>query len=304
MEINRNMKTQSTLIQAALIVLLLFGCNKEKQADASGVFEAVETIVSSEAQGRLLAFNLNEGDELIAGQQIGYIDSTQAYLNKLQLLQQQKAILSAKPSVQTQLEALRAELRTAESDQARIQNLVSGDVASQKQLSDANTRVEVLRSKIAAQESALNTTNTNINENAATVNIQLALAEQALSKCRIINPVKGVVLVKYAEVNEVTGPGRPLYKIADLSSITLKAYVSGNQLDAIKLNQQVMVLVDDTEEKQRQIPGKIAWISNKGEFTPKTIQTKNERENTVYAIKITVKNDGRLKLGMYAEVLF
>jgi HlyD family secretion protein len=206
--------------------------------------------------------------------------------------------------VQTQLEALRAELRTAENDQARIQNLVSGDIASQKQLADANSRVEVLRSKIAAQESALNTTNSTITENAATVNIQLALAEQALSKCRIVNPVKGVVLVKYAEVNEVTGPGRPLYKIADLSFITLKAYVSGTQLNGIKLNQEVMVLVDDGETKQRQIPGKITWISNKGEFTPKTIQTKNERENTVYAIKVMVKNDGSLKLGMYAEVRF
>jgi HlyD family secretion protein len=197
------MKTRLTLIQTGVIALLVLGCNKEKEADASGVFEAVETIVSAEAQGRLMAFNLNEGDELQAGQPIGYIDSTQAYLNKLQLLQQQKAILSAKPSVQTQLEALRAELRTAENDQARIQNLVSGDIASQKQLADANSRVEVLRSKIAAQESALNTTNSAITENAATVNIQLALAEQALSKCRIVNPVKGVVLVKYAEVNEV-----------------------------------------------------------------------------------------------------
>ncbi len=298
------MKSRSRLIQASVIAVLFFACDKKNDADASGVFEAVETIVSAETQGKLLAFNVNEGDELIAGQQIGYIDSVQAYLNKLQLLQQQKAILSAKPSVQKQLEALRAELRTAESDQTKIQNLVSGDVASQKQLSDANTRVEVLRSKIAAQESALNTTNTNINETAATVNIQLALAEQALSKCRIVNPVKGVVLVKYAEVNEVTGPGRPLYKIADLSFITLKAYVSGTQLNAIKLNQEVIVLVDDVETNQRQIPGKITWISNKGEFTPKTIQTKNERENTVYAIKIRLKNDGSLKLGMYAEVKF
>lgn len=298
------MKSRSRLIQAGIIAVLFFACGKKNDADASGVFEAVETIVSAETQGKLLAFNVNEGDELIAGQQIGYIDSVQAYLNKLQLLQQQKAILSAKPSVQTQLEALRAELRTAESDQAKIQNLVSGDVASQKQLSDANTRVEVLRSKIAAQESALNTTNTNINETAATVNIQLALAEQALSKCRIVNPVKGIVLVKYAEVNEVTGPGRPLYKIADLSFITLKAYVSGTQLNSIKLNQEVTVLVDDVETNQRQIPGKIFWISNKGEFTPKTIQTKNERENTVYAIKIRLKNDGSLKLGMYAEVKF
>ncbi|MBL7901853.1 MAG: HlyD family efflux transporter periplasmic adaptor subunit [Bacteroidia bacterium] len=299
-----NMKTRLSLIQTGVITLLMLGCNKEKEADASGMFEAVETIVSAEAQGRILNFNVNEGDELRAGQSIGYIDSTQAYLNKLQLLQQQKAILSAKPSVQTQLEAFRAELRTAESDQARIQNLVSGDIASQKQLADANSRVEVLRSKIAAQESVLNTTNSSITENAATVNIQLALAEQALLKCRIINPVKGVVLAKYAEVNEVTGPGKPLYKIADLSFITLKAYVSGNQLEAIQLNQEVTVLVDDPNTKQRGVPGKITWISNKGEFTPKTIQTKNERDNTVYAIKVMVKNDGSLKLGMYAEVRF
>lgn len=298
------MKTRLSLIQTGVITLLMLGCNKEKEADASGMFEAVETIVSAEAQGRILNFNVNEGDELRAGQSIGYIDSTQAYLNKLQLLQQQKAILSAKPSVQTQLEAFRAELRTAESDQARIQNLVSGDIASQKQLADANSRVEVLRSKIAAQESVLNTTNSSITENAATVNIQLALAEQALLKCRIINPVKGVVLAKYAEVNEVTGPGKPLYKIADLSFITLKAYVSGNQLEAIQLNQEVTVLVDDPNTKQRGVPGKITWISNKGEFTPKTIQTKNERDNTVYAIKVMVKNDGSLKLGMYAEVRF
>ncbi|HQQ93873.1 MAG TPA: HlyD family efflux transporter periplasmic adaptor subunit [Bacteroidia bacterium] len=298
------MKKQIQIACIAWALLNTAACTREKGPDASGVFEAVETIISAESQGRLLSFSLREGDLLQAGQLVGFIDSNQLYLNKLQLLQQQKAILSAKPSVQVQLEALRAELKVAEQDRTRIKNLVGGDVASQKQLDDANARIEVIQSRIAAQESALNTTSSNLNEQAATVNVQLEQVNLALSKCRLVNPIKGTVLLKYAETNELCLPGKALYKVADLDELVLRCYLSADQLNRVKLGQEVKVITDGVQGQNPEYKGKITWISDKGEFTPKTIQTRNERANTVYAIKVNVKNDGKLKLGMYAEIQF
>jgi HlyD family secretion protein len=291
-------------ISLILLSVLWMGCSRQKQADASGSFDAVETIISAESQGKIIQLSVSEGDELKPGQLVGAIDSVQVYLNKLQLEQSQKAILSGRPRIATQLEALKRELENAEGDRKRIENLVKGDIASQKQLDDANTRVEVLRSRIDAQESILNTTTTNLNEQAATLNIQLKQVENQLLKCRIINPVKGTVLATYAEQNEMTAPGRPLYKIADLSTLILKAYITGNQLAQIKLDQTVKVKSDDGTGGFKETEGSIVWINDKAEFTPKTIQTKDERANLVYAVKIKVKNDGTLKIGMYAEVNF
>lgn len=296
------MKKQLHTIGLLLAGVCFTACGVQEHNDASGTFEAVETIISSEASGKLLSFTVEEGQELKEQQLVAIIDSSQAYLNKLQLLQQQKAILSAKPSVQVQLEALRKELSTAEQDRDRIKNLLGGEVASQKQLDDASARVEVLRSRIEAQESVLNTTSSNLNEQAATVNVQMELANLALSRCRISNPLKGTVLVKYAEANELCVPGKPLYKIASLDQLVLRCYLNADQLQQATLGKEVKVFVDGAEGSSRLYTGKISWISDKGEFTPKTIQTRDERANTVYAVKVIVKNDGLLRIGMYGEI--
>jgi HlyD family secretion protein len=287
---------------APLFCLLILSCSNTKTGDASGTFEAVETIISSETAGKIIQLTINEGDELKTGELVAIIDSIPTYLNKLQLIQTQKAILSGRPGIQAQLETLRKELENANSDVIRFENLVKNDVASQKQLDDAKTRVEVLKARIEAQENILNTTTSNLTEQANTINIQLQQNQNQLSKCRILNPVNGTVLLKYAEANEMTAPGKPLYKIADLSELILRAYISGDQLAKVKLNQKVLVKCDDGAGGFKEHQGTVIWINPKAEFTPKTIQTKNERANLVYAIKIKVKNDGTIKIGMYAEV--
>jgi HlyD family secretion protein len=224
------------------------------------------------------------------------------YLTRLQLLQNKKAILSGRPDTKAQVESLKKELANAIDDRNRIANLVKGGVASQKQLDDADSRVSILQARITSQSSALGTTTSALNEQAATTEIQLAQVEDQLRKCKLVNPISGVVLTKYAEPNELTSIGKPLYKIADLSTMILRAYVSGNQLAQLKLNRKVTVSADDGKGGLTAAEGTVTWISDKAEFTPKTIQTKDERANLVYAIKVSVKNDGSYKIGMYGEV--
>jgi HlyD family secretion protein len=286
-----------------LLTLIIASCDGNNNTfDATGTFEATEIIVSSEAAGKLLAFNLEEGQVLQPGQKIGAIDSTQLYLTRLQLRENQKAVLAGKPDIKTQMEATKKEIENAQSEKKRIENLVKGEVASQKQLDDINTKIAVLESRLAAQQSSLNTTTTTLTQQASAINAQLAMVEDQLKKCNIINPVDGTVLTKYAMQNEMTAPGKALYKIADLTSVILRAYISGSQLSQIKLGQSVKVLVDAPDDGYKEYTGTITWVSDKAEFTPKTIQTKDERANLVYAVKINVKNDGYLKLGMYGEV--
>lgn len=290
-------------LQILSFSVMLASCNNDVNVhDASGTFEAVETIISAEANGKILQLNIDEGQELKAGQIIGYIDSTQLYLQRLQLLQNKKAILSGSPDVKTQIEVLERELENALADKKRIENLVKGEVASQKQLDDINSKIAVLQSKIAAQKSELGTRTSTINEQSNTVVVQLAQINDQLKKCIITNQVNGTVLTKYAEANEMIAAGRPLYKIADLSTLILRVYVTGNQFANLKLNQKVTVLIDSSEDEYKEYEGVVEWISNKAEFTPKTIQTKDERANLVYAVKIRVKNDGLLKIGMYADI--
>lgn len=297
------MKLNFSILVIALVTFT--GCdNSNKKHDASGTFEATETIISAEANGKIMMLSVNEGDEVKAGQLLGYIDSTQLHFTKLQLQQNQKAILSGKPDIKTQLEALERELVNALADKKRIENLVKGEVASQKQLDDANTRIAVIKAKIDAQKSMLNTTTSTIHEQSRTISVQLAQVEDQLMKCKIVNPVAGTVLATYAAQFEMTSAGRPLYKVADLSTINLKAYVTSDQFTSLKLGQLVKVQVDGQEGETKMYEGVVEWINSKAEFTPKTIQTKNERANLVYAIKVKVKNDGLLKIGMYGEVIF
>jgi len=296
------MKNRNIIISLLLLLGLNSCDDKGLSHDASGSFEAVETIISAEANGKILQLSIEEGQELNVGQVIGHIDSTQMYARKLQLLQSKKAILSGRPQASVQTDALKKELANAILDRDRTENLVKGGVATQKQLDDANAKVITLRARINAQESSLQTTTSSLNEQAGTVDAQLTEINDQLKKCTVTNPLKGTVLSKYAEQYEMTAAGRPLYKIADLSNIILRAYITGDLLSQVKLDQKVKVFTDDGKGGFKETEGVVTWINDKAEFTPKTIQTKNERANLVYAIKVKIRNDGFYKIGMYGEM--
>ncbi len=288
-----------------LSALLIVACNNnQKDFDASGTFESVETIVSTEAAGTIKQFDLEEGQMLEANQFIGFIDTVQLYLRKKQLEAQIDATVGQKPNIPLQVAALQEQLKEAELNSNRTKNLVKADAAPQKQLDDANTQVEVLKKQIEAQKSALGITSETFNKNVPPLQRQIAQINDQLVKCRIINPVKGTVLTKYSQVFEIAAPGKALYKIAAIDTIILRAYITGTQLSQIKLGQKVNVRADDGAKNYRNYSGTIYWISDKSEFTPKTVQTKEERADLVYAIKVRVANDGFLKIGMYGDIKF
>lgn len=294
-----------TIALVAGIATLLTACNDNKVSfDASGSFEAEETIISSEATGTIKLLSIEEGQTLEAGQVIGYVDSVQLYLKKRQLEAQVIAILGKKPNIDVQVSALQEQLRIAEGERTRVANLVEGDAATSKQLDDINAQIEVLKRQIEAQKSTLSISSEGLAKDVVPLQLQIEQLNDQLAKCNIINPVMGTVLTKYAEANEMTVTGKPIYKIADLSNIILRAYITGDQLPQIKLNQKVNVLTDDGKSGYKETEGTITWINDKAEFTPKTIQTKDERASMVYAIKVKVKNDGTYKVGMYGEIKF
>ncbi|MEO6668988.1 MAG: HlyD family efflux transporter periplasmic adaptor subunit [Ferruginibacter sp.] len=286
-------------------VALVSSCNEKKNIyDASGTFEAVETIISAEASGIIKSLKIEEGQQLKPGDTIGFIDAMQLSLKKKQLLAQSNATLSKKPDIRSQLASLQERLKQAQHEQKRTMNMVKADVATQKQLDDANVEILVINKEIEAKQTSLRITSSGITEETAPLKVQVEQLDDQLSKTTIINEMNGTVLTKYAEVNEMAITGKPLYKIADLSTIILRAFVTGDQFAKIKLDQNIKVMVDDGKGKYRAYNGVVAWISEKAEFTPKTIQTKDERANLVYAVKIRVKNDGYLKIGMYGELAF
>ncbi|HCM75221.1 MAG TPA: HlyD family secretion protein [Cytophagales bacterium] len=286
-----------------LSIFIFAACNNgENEYDAMGNFEADELIISSEAGGKIMKFNIDEGQTLKKGAPIGYVDTLQLHLKKKQLQSSVKAVMARQPNVASQLATIQEQIETAKKEKARFEKLLKDDAATQKQVDDLNAQLALLQRQYAALQSSLNTTTQSLRSETVPLSVQVEQIEDQIAKSIITNPINGTVLVKYAEENEVTGPGKALYKIADLSSIILRAYISGDQLSQVKLNQKVKVWVDDLEQESRQYEGEITWIADKAEFTPKTIQTKAERANLVYAIKIKVKNDGFLKIGMYGEV--
>jgi len=305
------------IILIVLTSIGLFSCSDDKNKyDASGTFETTETIVAAEANGIIKQLDIEEGQILEAGQRIGYIDSVQLWLRKKQLEAQIKSVRSKSPDIAAQTSSfskqkavIQSQLKTQLHEKQRIENLVKADAATPKQLDDISGQVdalqkqlEVIHSQEISQTSQLTTQSKGLSGDVIPLKVQIEEVNDQLSKSIIINRVNGTVLAKYAEANEMASLGKPLYKIADLSTLILRAYISGNQLSLIKINQPVRVLVDDGNKKYKEFPGIIEWISNKAEFTPKTIQTKDERANLVYAVKIRVKNDGYLKIGMYADV--
>ncbi len=287
------------------IGFIFIACHKnQNQFDASGTFETEETIISSEASGMLKEFKVHEGQLLEASQVVGYVDTTQLYLKRKQLMAQIKSVLSRKPVIATQTASLKEQLKATEKERIRVDNMVKVDAATPKQLDDINAQVEIIKKQIDAQYSSLELSSSTITQETLPLRVQIQQLDDQLNKCRIVNPVNGTVLTRYASQNEITTAGKPLYEIADLSTLILRAYATGNQFSKVALNQKVKVLVDNGPDKYKEYEGVIEWISDKAEFTPKTIQTKDERANLVYAVKIKVKNDGKLKIGMYGEVNF
>ncbi|MBL0273834.1 MAG: HlyD family efflux transporter periplasmic adaptor subunit [Chitinophagaceae bacterium] len=305
------------LITSSVVFLIGAGCQGNgNSSDASGTFEADETIVSSELSGKILSFNVEEGALLTKDSVIGTIDAVHVSLQQEQVEASIRALnektADAGPQVQllqNQLAVQQSQLNNLLYEKSRVENLVKADAATGKQLDDINAQIDVARKQmnvtqqqIAVQKNAIATQNRSILSEADPLKKRVAQLKDQAGKAKIINPVTGTVITKYAETGEVTTAGKALYKIADLSSLNLRAYITGTQLSQVKLNQSVKVLIDDGAKKYKEYPGTIIWISGKAEFTPKTIQTKEERANLVYAIKVKVTNDGYVKIGMYGEV--
>ena len=298
------MNTTKRTIWISLCIIMLFSAcgNKQHNFDATGSFEATEVIVSSEATGRILSFNITEGKEVNEGENVGVIDSLQLYLSKLQLMKNISSVESNKPNVSAQVAATREQLLKQQTERTRIENLLKSEAATQKQLDDVNSAITVLERQLTAQLSTLNNSVSSLNAQSSAIEIQIAQIEDRLSKCIIQSPIAGTVLAKYAEAGELAAVGKPLFKVADMKRVFLRAYFTSGQLADIKLGQTVTVFADFGGDNRREYRGTISWISDKSEFTPKSIQTKKDRENLVYAIKIAVENDGYIKIGMYGEV--
>ena len=288
-----------------LVAIIFTSCgDSSKETDASGNFEAEETIVSAEASGKILQLNIEEGQTLKAGDVIGYVDTTQLSLRKKQLHYSIRALLAKQPDAATQLSTIQEQIETARFEKKRVESLLKADAATQKQLDDINAQLTFLQKQYNATKTSLSITSQSLQSETYPLKAQIEQTEDLIKKSVLISPTNGTVLTKYMEQNEVATPGKALYKIADLSTLILRAYITGMQLPQIKLGQSVSVLIDAAEGGYKTYSGTITWVSDKAEFTPKTIQTKEERANLVYAVKINVKNDGYLKLGMYGEVKF
>jgi HlyD family secretion protein len=309
------MKTESISIQfitnrslrlsvlTLLFSSLLLSCNKSKnEYDASGTFESTEVIVSAESSGKILSLNIEEGQILKRNEAVGTIDSIQLYLKKQQLLSSGKAMQSRRPNVEKQIAAIKEQISTAIKERKRVENLLRANAANQKQLDDVKSQISILERQLDAQKTSLETNNQGITDESTGVSLQVEQMEDQLNKCIILSPIDGTVLVKYAEVGEVAIPGKALFKIANTENMILRAYLTGDQLTKLKVGQKIKVYADFGASSTREYSGQLAWISSKSEFTPKTIQTRDERANLVYAIKINVKNDGYLKIGQYGNI--
>jgi HlyD family secretion protein len=270
--------------------------------DATGTFETDEVIVSAEAAGSLIKFDVDEGYILKQDQIVGYVDTMQLYLKKKQLQASIKSLLSKRPDIASQLATIQEQINTAQSEKERFEKLVKSNAATQKQLDDINNQIELLNKQYKATQTSLKITAEGLEGDTYPLAAQIEQLEDQISKSIIKNPINGTVITKYAKQSEITANGKALYKIGNLDTLILRVYVSGNQLVKIKLGQNVKVFSDDGNGGFRETSGQIYWISAKSEFTPKTIQTKDERANLVYAVKIRVRNDGFLKIGMYGEI--
>jgi HlyD family secretion protein len=286
-----------------ICVLLLSACGSNMERyDATGTFEATEITVSAEASGRLLRFDVEEGSVLRAGAQVGIIDTVQLSLMIRQQQANMKSVRSQMPEFDKQIAVLKQQIASAEWEERRIGNLLKAGAASEKELDDIRAAIALYNKQLSAQTSSLNSSARSLTEQSSALDIQVAQLLDQLMKCRITAPINGTVLAKYMEAGELATTGKPLFKIADTENMFLRAYITSGQLPEVKVGDRVTVIADYGAERRTEHPGVITWISDRSEFTPKTILTKDERANLVYAMKIAVKNDGYLKIGMYGGV--
>ena len=283
-----------------LAVLSLSACNSNnKDYDASGIFEATEVVVSAKAQGEILQLLADEGDDVQQGMTLGCIDTRQLVLRRQQLEQTQLSTDSRKVDVSAQIASLEQQVENLRLEKTRFESLLAARAASQKQVDDIGYQISVLQRQIRALRDQLTSSNKSISEQCQAVGTQMSQIDEQIADATIVSPLNGTILQRYCEQGEYATPGKPLFKIANLEEMTLRAYITADQYNQLKLGHKVHVTIDGQEKTYE---GTVTWIASKAEFTPKTIQTKDERANLVYAIKVKVKNDGYIKIGMYGEL--
>ena len=285
-----------------LAAIIAVSCSNESDYDAQGTFEATEVVISAEGTGRILNFDIVEGEAIEANSKVGDIDSLQLHLQREQLKAQQVALLSSRPDKEKQVASIRSQIAKQRAELQRVENMLRDGAATTKQRDDIKAQIDILEGQLSATLSTIDNNTSTINENAAALEAQIAALDDRIAKCRISSAVDGTVLVKYAEEGEFTTVGKPLMKVANLKDIYLRAYFTSDQLAKVNLGDEVTVTADFGGDERYDYKGRVAWISAESEFTPKSIQTKDSRANLVYAVKIAVKNDGRLKIGLAGEV--
>ena len=291
-------KTYIFLVSATLLA----SCSSKPDYDATGIFEATTVTVSAETTGKILSISAEEGDSVIAESQVALIDTTTLALQRLQIMTEQQATESSSPDITAQVASLRTQIAYWQNETARQERLLADGATTPKQLDDARTQLSTLRDQLSAQLSTLGKSRNSISDNALALQYRREQVEDQINRSKIISPISGTVLIKYAEPGEFATPGKPLFKLADLNDIYLRSYFTASQLASLKIGQKVTVVADFGGDEKYDYPGTIIWIAEESEFTPKSIQTPDSRANLVYAVKIAVKNDGRLKLGQYGEV--
>ena len=295
------MNMKSGLVFAAL-ALVAAGCGKNIEYDACGQVDATQVTVSAENAGRVLSMAVEEGEVVTAGQLLGALDSVQTYLQIMELRERIAGSSSRLVDIKKQGQPNLSQLENLQSEYERYSKLLEGNATTRKQVDDLTDKIAVLKAQIAAQTQSWERGNASVRSEVQGYEIQLARLEDQLAKCRIVAPVSGTVLTRYAETGEFVTLGKPLFKVADLDQMYVRTYFSSAQLSGLKLNDTVTVIPDDGSASPKRIQGRVIWISEQSEFTPKNIQTRDERADLVYAVKVAVPNDGTLRLGMYAYV--
>jgi HlyD family secretion protein len=294
---------KTNLLIAIGITLLLAACNsKDGEYDASGVFETTEVLVSAQGMGQLMQLDIEEGQPVEAGKQMGYIDTIQLHLKKAQLLAGMQAVDSRHYNVAKQIASIRQQIATQQTERKRFENLLKANAANQKQVDDINAHIALLEKQLAAQTETLENSNRSLSGESLGLEAQVAQIDDQIRKCIITSPIDGTVLSKYAQQGELSTQGRALFKVADMTNMHLRVYITADQLTTLKLGQHVTVYADQGASDRKEYAGIVSWISDQAEFTPKTIQTRDERANLVYAVKVAVQNDGYIKKGMYGEL--
>lgn len=301
----KNNSLRHYIFAAAVISLPICSCGVDGGGyDASGTFEATELTVSSEADGKILSLEVGEGDSVSRGQVCGQIDTVRLCLNKRQLEARIRAAESRIQDIESQTAYMKEQLSAYTREKGRIENLIRADAANTKQLDDINTSIAVLQSQINATEASISSGNEAARAEIASLQAQIAMIDDQISRCRIVSPISGTVMATYLQQGELAGTGRPVLKIADLENMYIRAYITAGQLSSARLGQKVRIYADGSGKAGKVYEGVLTWISDQAEFTPKTIQTKDERSNLVYAIKVSFKNDGYARIGMYGDIKF